>query len=446
MTEHEQAGHGTIAECLSSKSGLDELVILGVTHKSADSMDRLSSLVIPESQQQEKLNELREVLDAEEVVYISTCNRASFIIISRRGPSVLLKVLRAWFIASDTHQEVPPEEQWVQLQGRHALDHLLLVASSLDSMVVGERQILGQFKQAFIRAKELGISGPKIHFLYEQILTVVKRVYTNTSLSEGKLSVASLAESKIAEFCEKHRHVTAVMVGAGKMTDQVGSFLAQMPNAKLVFVNRTKERSDEYVVRFGGSSMSLEAFFAERPHFDVLATATSAPHYLFGTSFFTDHRQGHHDKLVIDLAIPPDVDPAAGEMEGITLINMDSLRKQAKTHQDNRSQSVSDAQAILRAGAQTIIDRWKVRNINPAIGAIRERYEREGIELLNKLLEKELPHLEYDEKEALNAWVRVLAKRWAVVHADGIKQVARQCCMKAVSSYLDGVGVERARQ
>jgi glutamyl-tRNA reductase len=445
MTEHEQAGRN-IAECMSSKSGLDELVILGVTHKSADSMDQLSSLVIPESLQEERLNELREVLDAEELVYISTCNRASFIIISRRGPAVLLKVLRAWFIANDPHQDVPPEEQWVQLQGRNALDHLLLVASSLDSMVVGERQILGQFKQSFIRAKALGISGPKIHFLYEQVLTVVKRVYTNTSLSEGKLSVVSLAESKITEFCEKHKHVTAVLVGAGKMIEQSGTFLAKTPHVKLVFVNRTKERSDEFVERFGGSSMSLEAFFAERPHFDVLATATSAPHYLFGTSFFSDHRQGHHDKLVIDLAIPPDVDPAAGEMEGITLINMDSLRKQAQKHQNSRGQSVSEAQAILAAGAQTIIDRWKVRNINPAIGAIRERYEREGIELLNKLLAKELPHLDFDEKEALNAWVRVLAKRWAVVHADGIKQVARKCCMKAVSSYLDGVGVERARQ
>ena len=446
MTELEQAGHSNIAECMSSKSGLDELVILGVTHKSADSMDHLSSLVIPESRQEEKLNELREVLDAEELVYISTCNRASFIIISRRGPAVLLKVLRAWFIASDTHQEIPPEDQWIQLQGRHALDHLLLVASSLDSMVVGERQILGQFKQSFIRAKALGISGPKIHFLYEQILTVVKRVYTNTSLSEGKLSVVSLAESRVTDFCQNHRHVTAVLVGAGKMIEQTGVFLAGRPHVKLVFVNRTKERSDEFVERFGGSSMSLEAFFAERPHFDVLATATSAPHYLFGTSFFSDHRQGHQDKLIIDLAIPPDVDPAAGEMEGVTLINMDSLRKQAQTHQNNRSQSVSDAQAILAAGAQTIIDRWKVRSINPAIGAIRERYEREGIELLNKLLEKELPHLEFGERETLNAWVRVLAKRWAVVHADGIKQVARKCCMKAVSSYLDGVGVERARQ
>ena len=445
--EQEQAGR-VIAECMSSKSGLDELVILGVTHKSADSMDQLSSLVIPESLQQEKLNELREVLDAEELVYISTCNRASFIIISRRGPAVLLKVLRAWFIAADPHKDVPPEEQWVQLQGRHALDHLLLVASSLDSMVVGERQILGQFKQSFIRAKALGLTGPKIHFLYEQILTVVKRVYTNTSLSEGKLSVASLAESRIDEFCARQRHVTAVLVGAGKMIEQVGTFLAKTPNAKLIFVNRTKERSDELMQRFGGTSMSLESFFADRPHFDVLATATSAPHYLFGTSFFTEHRHhhGHHDKLLIDLAIPPDVDPAAGELEGVTLINMDSLRKQARTHQDNRSQSIADAQAILAAGAQTIVDRWKVRSINPAIGAIRERYEREGLELLNKLLEKELPHLEYGEKETLSEWVRVLAKHWAVVHASGIKQIARHCCTKAVSSYLDGVGVERIHQ
>ena len=100
----------------------------------------------------------------------------------------------------------------------------------------------------------------------------MKRVYTNTSLSEGKLSVASLAESRINEFCARQRHVTAVLVGAGKMIEQVGTFLAKTPNAKLIFVNRTKERSDELMQRFGGSSMSLESFFADRPHFDVLAT------------------------------------------------------------------------------------------------------------------------------------------------------------------------------
>ncbi|HPO14893.1 MAG TPA: glutamyl-tRNA reductase [Candidatus Hydrogenedentes bacterium] len=435
-----------VAECLARHSGMDELVILGVTHRSADSMDKLSSLVIPESQQESQLYELKEILAAEELVYVSTCNRVSFFIVAQRDPAILLKVLRSWLIAKNTHLEVPPEDQWVMLQGRQALDHLLLVASSLDSMVVGERQILGQFKQAFLRAKALHLSGPKLNFLYEQILTVAKRVYTHTSLSTGKLSVASLAENQLSDYCARHRHVTAVLVGVGKMIEQVGAFISQKQNVKLIFVNRTKEKSDALVERFGGSSLSLESFLAEKISFNILASSTSAPHYLFGTEFF-DPAHHHGERLVIDLAIPPDVDPVVGELHGITLVNMDFLRKESHVHQKRRTDAIHEAKQILTSGADGIVDRWKVRTVNPAIGAIRDRYERESLDLLHKLLEKDLPHLEVKDKEVLEEWVREMAKHWAVLHASGIKQVARQCCMRAVSTYLEGVGVnERANE
>ncbi len=431
-------------ECLSRHSGMEELVILGVTHKSANSMDQLSSLVIPESQQESQLNELKEILDADELVYVSTCNRVSFFIIAQRDPAILLKVLRSWLIAKNTHLEVPPEDQWVMVQGRQALDHLLLVASSLDSMVVGERQILGQFKQAFIKAKALSLSGPKLHFLYEQILTIAKRVYTYTTLSTGKLSVASLAENQLSDYCGRHKAVTAVLVGVGKMIEQVGAFLSQKKNVKLIFVNRTKEKSDALVERFGGASLSLESFLADKIHFNILASSTSAPHYLFGTEFF-DPGHHHGERLVIDLAIPPDVDPAVGELGGITLVNMDYLRKESHAHQKQRTEAMQEAKQILMSGADGIVDRWKVRTVNPAIGAIRDRYERESLDLLHRLLEKELPHLEAHDKETLEEWTLEMAKHWAVLHASGIKQVARQCCMRAVNTYLEGVGVHGKR-
>ncbi len=430
------------AECMAPNSGMDELVILGVTHKSANSMEQLSSLVIPESEQGAQLAELRAVLDAEELVYVSTCNRVSFFVISGRAPSVLLKVLRSWFVAKNTAVEVPPEDQWVVLQGRQALDHLLLVASSLDSMVVGERQILGQFKQAFVRAKESGLSGPKTQFLYEQTLTIAKQVYTNTSLGEGKLSVASLAETRLADYCERHRQATAVLVGVNKMIEQVAAFLAGRHGVRLIFVNRTREKSDALVERFGGSSLSLESFLSEKTHFNILATSTSAPHYLFGETFFEG---GHHaaERLVLDFAIPPDVDPVVGDLKGVTLVNMDSLRNESQALRQNRSRAAHDAQEILAAGAEAIVDRWKVRTVNPAIGAIRKRYERESLDHFNKLLEKDLPHLDNGEREVLEDWVRKMSKHWAVMHASGIKQVARHCCKRAVATYLEGVGIDR---
>lgn len=432
-------------ECAMAHGGMDELVILGVTHKSAQHMAHMSSLVIPAEEQESQLRELKEILAADELVYISTCNRVSFIIIARRDPHVLLKVLRSWFIAKDTHSEVPSEEQWVMLQGRRALDHLLLVASSLDSMVVGEIQILGQFKQAFVQAKALGISGPKTHFLYEQILTIAKKVYANTNLTRGKLSIFSLAEKSISEHCAHRREVTAVLVGAGKMIDKAGALLSKRAKVNLVFVNRTKEKSDTFTCRYGGTSLSLEDFLLGQMPFDVMITSTSAPHYLFGVSFFKNNV--HKGKrLLIDLAIPPDVDPAVATLKDTTLVNMETLRKKSEAQQEGRGNAVEDAQAILKAGAEAVVDRWRIRSVNPAIGAIRQRYERESLDMLNKLIEKDLLHLDSGEKEILSNWVRNMSKHWAVLHASGMKQVARQCCFRAITTYLDGMGLERTAQ
>lgn len=429
-------------ECEYSGGALNELVILSVTHKTVESMEGLSALSFSQQTQEGLLNELKEVLDAEEMVYVSTCNRVSFIILSRRRPAILLKVLCSWLLANGQAASIPDESQWIMLRGKQALDHLLLVASSLDSMVVGEGQILGQLKESFVRAQKTGISGPKFYFLYEQILKVAKRVYSNTQISHGRLSVVSLAEGKISEFCRGRDKVKAVLVGSGKMIERMAEYLRPIPNVELLFVNRTKSRSDIFRKLFGGSSLSLNEYFNDKSGFDILVTSTSAPHHLFGPAFFQD-RQNGKDLLLIDLAIPKDIDPAVETLKNISLINMESLREESLKHASDRQDSVKKAQEIIEEGSIKIIDRWKIRTINPAIGALKRRYEQESLDQLNKLIENKLPHLEEEEKEELSTWALKMAKHWAVVHASGVKRTARDCCMKAVMTYLDGTGTER---
>jgi glutamyl-tRNA reductase len=428
-------------ECEQQQQGLEELVILGVTHNSAENMDQLSGLVMGEEEQRQLLPELKEVLDADELVYISTCNRVSFIIISDRSPQVLLKVLRNWFIATRGDGDIPVAESWIQLNGRRALDHLLLVASSLDSMVVGERQILGQFKQSFVNAREMDLSGSKLAFLHDQILKIAKQVYGNTSVSKGRLSVVSLAEEKIDQFCSGGG-LTAVLVGAGKMIDKLAEYLKNRTSARLVFINRTVAKSRELAMKYGGETMELNAFIKNPNDFDILATSTAAPHHLFSRTFFLGLEE-KSNRLLIDLAIPADVEPSVNKMAGITLVNMESLRRESKRHRANRDASIGDAEKIIEEGAETILDRWKIRSINPAIGALRRKYEQESMDHLNKLFETRLQNLEDEVKDTISDWARRMATHWAVAHAAGIKKTARDCCMKAVVSYLDGSGVER---
>ena len=429
-----------IPQCELKDNGLEELVILSVTHHSADTMDRLSDLVISDSDRDRSLSELKELLDAEELVYISTCNRVSFIIVSHRKPEVLLKVLNNWFIARRGSEDVPSLEQWIQLNGREALDHLLLVASSIDSMVVGERQILGQIKQAFKDAHESGLSGPKLQFIFEQTFKIAKQVYRSTSLSKGRLSVVSLVEDRLKEFCLNRSVTRVVLVGVGKMIEKLGEFLSTIPTVELLFVNRTAAHSNVLVERFGGASMSLNDLLVSSFPIDVLATSTAAPHHLFGERFF--ERANDSEILAIDLAIPPDIDPAVADMKAVTLINMDSLKTVSDKHRASRSASIDAAKKILEDGAEAIVDRWKIRSINPAIGLLTKKYTRESMDQLNKLLETKLGTLDEVEKDELSRWAQRMAKHWAVLHASGVKETARNCCMKAVTSYLAGVGVE----
>ncbi len=445
MMECEHIVHPQGCECLSPESGLENFVVLSVTHHSADSMADFSSLVISESTQAQVLKELKEILAVDELVYISTCNRVSFILMSQRRADVLLKILFSWFMSQQSETPPPPLEQWIQLQGRSALEHLLLVASSLDSMVVGERQILGQFKQAFVNAREQDLSGPQTQFLYEQILSVAKRVYTETSLSEGSLSMASLTGTHLTAFCEKHPKLQAVLVGVSPMIEKISAHLSQYPGVSLLFVNRTQERSDALKRQYHGASMSLSDFVTHPPPFNLLVTSTSAPHHLFGCSDF-DWVNASNELLIIDLAIPQDVDPQVAELDGVQLMNVDSLRAQAKVHREQRAEAIHDARAILKQGTESIIGRWRVRGVNSAIRAIRERYEQESLGQLAKLLKKDLAHLPVQDKERLSDWVRMMSERWAAVHALGVKQMARECCAKAVMSYLDGVGIEQVNE
>jgi glutamyl-tRNA reductase len=428
-------------ECELKDRELQELVVLGVTHKTAERMDSLSGLVLSESNRHEQLHELKEILDAEELVYVSTCNRVSVILIAHRPPNTLLKVLRNWFAAGNGRGSVPPAEQWIVLNGRKALDHLLMVASSVDSMVVGERQIFGQLKNAFKEAREMELTSAKLHFLFEQSVKVARQVYNSTSLSEGRLSVVSLVEERLARFCAERGSVRAVMVGAGDMIDKVGGYLLGCDGVSLTFVNRTVERSEELAQRYGGKARSLSAFLQEPQPFDVLITSTAAPHHLFGERFLKEAGNGH-GRLLIDLAIPPDVDPAVAAMPGIELVNMESLRSESADHRAERESSVSEARRIIDEGAEAIIDRWKIRTINPAIGKLTRKYIQESMDQLNKLLETNLKQLADEEKEELSRWVSKLAKHWAVLHAAGVKETARSCCMKAVSAYLEGTGIK----
>lgn len=428
-------------DCPIKDDELNELVVLGVTHGSLANLEDLASLVIGVDYRGRRLTELREVLDAEEMAYLATCNRVAFVLITRRSPDTLVKVARNWYAADAPAGSIPSTDQWIALRGRAALEHLLRVASSVDSMVVGERQVFGQYKEAFREAGRLRLIGPKLQFLFDQSIRVAKAVYSSTALSRGKLSVVSLTEERLARACRERPSGRVVLVGAGPMIEKSAAFLAGQAPAGLTFVNRTPERARALAEQFGGVSMSLEQLLDKPPAFDILVTSTAAPRPLLDEGFFRETAHGS-PRLVIDLAVPPDVEPSVGAAPDIELVTMETLRGEAGDHEARRREAVAEATEILERRADEIVERWRVWSVNPAIGRLTKRYIQETNDELDRLIETKLSHLNEAQKNELTRWATTMAKRWAVIQAAGVKETARSCCLRAAAAYLEAVGVE----
>ncbi len=419
---------------------ISDLSVLTVSHRTASSMRTLADLTLDRETRAEQLQDLRRSLGVDELVYLATCNRVAFVVLSRRPASELFARLGRWFgeqvLTGD--RRVPPADEWLVLSGPDAVDHLVRVGSALDSMVLGERQILGQLKQAYQDAVAADLCTSRLGFVLEQIFAVAKRVFSETDLARGRLSMVALVADELARFRHGRPRLRAALVGAGEMTEKLARTLVKGGGVELLFVNRTVDKARTLASRHGGRALALKDFLAAPEPVDLLATSTAAPATLFDRDFL-DRCRGEHGLLAVDLAVPADIDPAAGDLDGVRLLDLEALRRIAGANLQERQAAIGDAERIVTEGIGEIVDRWREREVGPYIGDLIQRTTEESLGALRELLSGDLAHLGEAEKRVLERWAARQAKQWAVLQASGIRHTSRNCCLKAVTSYLQGM-------
>ena len=364
-----------------------QLFAFGINHNTAP-LDVREQIAFPENTMEHALHDLVGRGRIKEAAIVSTCNRTE-IYCSTDKPEEAMHWL------ADFHQ-LPARElepYLYKLMREHAVKHAFRVASGLDSMVLGEPQILGQLKDAVKSAENAGTLGLLLHKLFQRTFFVAKEVRTSTEIGTNSVSMAAaaarLAERIFGEISEQR----VLFIGAGEMIDLCASHFASRNPKHITVANRTIERAQALSKRFNAKAITLADLPEQLALNDIVVTCTASPLPILGKGMVERaiKTRKHRPIFIVDLAVPRDVEAEVSELDDVFLYYVDDLSEIVKEGMDARQSAVSQAESIID---NNVIDfmRWMAtRELVPTIRALRDqgdRYRRHELERASKLLAK----------------------------------------------------------
>jgi glutamyl-tRNA reductase len=361
-----------------------ELVVVGMSHRSSpvEVRERLAA-------EGDALASAVRAMAAEaglsEMLLLSTCNRVE-VFAALDGPDGTAKIRRSL----EARAGAPIESFLYEHRGADAVRHAFRVSASLDSMVLGEPQILGQVKDAYATAKACGVLSGALDRCFTQAFAVAKRVRTETNIAAGSVSVSSIAGDLAKKIFGDLEGRRVLLVGAGEMGESAAKHLTKS-GALLFVVNRSREKAEAVAREHGGHARGLEELASELALADVAIASTSSPRFLITPELMRGviKARRHRPLFLIDIAVPRDVDPRVGDLDNVFLYDVDDLEKVAEENLSARRREADRGEEIVSAEVVSF-ERWRRTNdLGPTIVGLRERVR--GV--LSAELERTLPRL-----------------------------------------------------
>jgi glutamyl-tRNA reductase len=398
------------------------LVLLGINHTTAP-IEVRERLAIPAARLADATRTLLHQPGIREGLILSTCNRVELLTLQDgeagdllKQPQTktdLLRFLHEYFA-------VPPHDiqpHLYEFREREAVRHLFRVASSLDSMVVGEPQILGQVKDSYTVAREVGAVSTHLESLLQRTFAVAKKVRSETQIGSSSVSIASVAVDLARKIFGSLEGKTVLLVGAGKMSELAARHLIQQGAASILVTNRTPSRAEKIVADFSSPTIHTEAIpfdalYEQAPRADIVITSTGAPQKIFGRSHGQHflHARRNRPMFFIDIAVPRDVDPRMNEVEGCFVYDIDDLQQGAAANLADRSREAAAAETIVTREVDKYQQRLQSLDAVPAIKALQHQAEElRQAELARS--QSKLADLTPQQREAVEALTRALTAK-----------------------------------
>ena len=416
------------------------LVLIGVNHKTAP-IELRERIAIPRDELPEATRALAAVPGVSECMIVSTCNRVEMLA-SVESPDTDLKgFLHRHFGLDPSLLAAHIYEQ----HDRDAVRHLFRVASSLDSMVVGEPQILGQVKEAFAVARASGTVAGRLEHLLQSAFAAAKKVRSETEIGSNSVSIASVAVELARKIFGSLQGRTVFLVGAGKMSELAARHLVQQGAGAILVSNRTQERARVMAEEFKGRVIPFEKLYEAASEADIVISSTGAPHPIFrrehGQAFM--QRRKNRPMFFIDIAVPRDVDPEMGKLEGVFVYDIDDLQAVAAAHMAERSRVASDAETLIAGEVERFQQRQRTVNVAPAIVALQRQAEEIRLTEL-KRVQARLGSLSAEQVAAVEALTRGLVNKFLHPPMQALKQAAREGNAARLDALCDAWSVPSA--
>jgi glutamyl-tRNA reductase len=350
------------------------LVIVGVSHRTAP-LEIREALAFPKDALPDFLHRLRTQGGVEEAMILSTCNRVE---LYARTTSVESARALAGFLA-ETHGRTAEQlgAHLYSLSGDEAVRHAFRVAASLDSMVIGEPQILGQVKEAYHVAETTGTLGSVLSSLRNRSLASAKRARTETGIGHNAVSISYVAVELARKIFGDLRDRNVLLIGAGKMSELAAKHLVRQGARATVLGGRRFERAEELAASLGGRAMPFESMREELGRADIAISGTGAPGIIMNRADVIAACAARHRRplFLIDIAVPRDIDPSVRDLEGVFLYDIDDLRSVAEANLRERRKQAAAAEALVEREAREFLDWQRSLDVVPLLTELRRRAE-----------------------------------------------------------------------
>lgn len=400
---HEARDHAKIKKRLMLRVGL-----VGISIHQAP-LELLSALTISREERATKLPLLAEVCGFEELAYVATCNRVEFLFKTRTDQSIARSrnLILDFFFRAEKGVPFQPENFYTH-SGIEAVRHLFTVSASLDSLVIGEAQILGQIKEAFADAEAAELVGEEMGRLFQAAFRCAKKVRRDTELGAKRVSIINLASATIRDFVADKPTCTVAIVGMGPMTGKLAETFRSYGVKNLIFVNRTKEKATRLAHDWEGTALSLDEFLSDPPRVDAVCSSTGSGTAIFGreeVERLLAAGDVNRPLFILDLAIPRDVTTDVEDIANVRVYHLGSLRELSLKNRRERFQSADHAREIVDAE----VLRYHKQVVEDLVAPLFSGSKREAMTFaesgLDALFARKLEGLDDGQKEAIRYWV-----------------------------------------
>ena len=376
------------------------LILVGVNHKTTP-VEIREKLAFTKGKIEESVDRLLNFPDIIEHTILSTCNRVE-IYARANGQNSAIQSIKQFICDFHGLSAVQLEEHFYSYSNEAAIEHLFRVSSSLDSMILGEAQILGQVKDAYSLAKDLRSTGLVLNQLFEKAFSIAKKVREETGIAERSVSISSAAvelAQKIFDDLENH---TVMLVGTGEMAELAAKHLISYGVKTVYVTSRTYERATNLARTLNGSALDFEAFKNELYRADIVITSTSASSFIITKDMVEKaiHERKNKPIFFIDIAVPRDIEPDVNDLENVYLYDIDDLHVVVSANMKEREKESENAMHLISQEVNKFNNWLGTLDAVPTIVEIRKRVENIGNQEMERTLKK-IPHLSEEDKKII---------------------------------------------